>query len=318
MAPSDFAKRTRAAHKLSAPKPGSVKRVLVAADMAKDGVRECIRELIPWLEERVAEVELVRDVSAFVVQRASMSKAQAAQGAPDLVVVLGGDGAILGAVRAFAENPRPTIGINFGRVGFLASTPASDWREALSGVLSGEGVVEPRMRLEADVVTEAGAPTRAVALNEVLVTRGSAAGMLALSMNVDGDWVADYRADGLIVATPSGSTAHSLSAGGPILFPSMLGMIVTPVCPQGLSYRPIVLHPDSQVELRRLEPGDGDLQLAVDGQAFHPVRSGDVVRIRRHATLLPLIAWAKLDPYRRLRDRLGWNQNRYRADGDDA
>lgn len=316
MAQSEFAKRTRAAHKLSAPKAGSVQRVLVAADLAKQGVRECNRELTPWLEERVQHVELVGDVSAFVEQRAAMTRAQADANVPDLVVVLGGDGAILGAVRAFADNPRPTIGINFGRVGFLASTPASDWREALSGVLAGEGVVEPRMRLEAELVAKDGVRTRAIALNEVLVARGAAPGMLSLAVSVDGDWVADYRADGLIVATPSGSTAHSLSAGGPILFPSMLGLIVTPVCPQGLSYRPIVLHPDSRLELRLTE-SSGEILVAVDGQAFLPLVEGDLIQVRRHAQQYPLIAWARLDPYRRLRDRLGWNQTRYREDTPD-
>jgi NAD+ kinase len=315
MAPSEFAKRARAAKQPGAPKAGATRRVLVAADMAKDGVRECERELVPWLRERVADVELVDDISAFVTRRAALSRAAAEAHLPDLVVVLGGDGAILGAVRAFAEAPRPTMGINFGRVGFLASTPESDWREALGGVLAGEGILEPRMRLEAEIVSSNGDRTHAIALNEVLVARGAPPGMLSLAVSVDGDWVADYRADGLILATPSGSTAHSLSAGGPILFPSMLGLIVTPVCPQGLSYRPIVLHPDSRIELR-VKEATGETLVAVDGQAFHPLRDDDTVRVRRHPVAYPLLAWAKLDPYRRLRDRLGWNQTRYRGEID--
>jgi NAD+ kinase len=315
MASSEFAKRARATRQPGAPKAGGVKRVLVAADMAKDGVRECQRELLPWLRERVEKVELIEDISAFVAARAQLSKAASETDLPDLVVVLGGDGAILGAVRAFADAPRPTLGINFGRVGFLASTPESDWREALVGVLTGEGIVEPRMRLEAQIVSPDGSHMRAVALNEVLLARGAAPGMLTISVAVDGDWVADYRADGLIFATPSGSTAHSLSAGGPILFPSMLGVIVTPMSPQGLSYRPIVLHPDSSIELQ-LKEASGSVLVAVDGQAFHPLHHDDIVRVRRHPIAYPLLAWAKLDPYRRLRDRLGWNQTRYRGDGE--
>ncbi len=313
MPPSEFAKRARAAKQPGAPAAGAVKRVLIAADMAKDGVRECARELVPWLRERVADVELVEDITTFVAHRTSLTRAQREVNLPDLVVVLGGDGAILGAVRGFSEWPRPTLGINFGRVGFLASTPESDWREALGGVLAGEGIVEPRMRLAAEIVNSSGARTRAIALNEVLVSRRAASGMLTLALSVDGDWVADYRADGLILATPSGSTAHSLSAGGPILFPSMLGLIVTPVCPQGLSYRPIVLHPDSTLELR-VKESSGGTQLAIDGQAFHDLADDDTVEVRRHPIGYPLLAWAKLDPYRRLRDRLGWNQTRYRDD----
>jgi NAD+ kinase len=305
--------RARAA-KLEAPRKGEVRHVLVAADLQKVGVRDFRAELLPWLRERVERVTLEGDVAALCRARAALTPEQASRDLPDLVVVLGGDGAILGAVRAFADHPVPTLGINFGRVGFLASTPASQWQDALSGVLAGEGVVEPRMRLEASLADGNGSAVRAVALNDVLVTRGTTQGMLVVGLSVWDQWVADYRADGLIVATPSGSTAHSLSAGGPILFPSMLGMIVTPICPQGLSYRPIVMHPDSRLEIV-VKESSGDTMLVVDGQAFHPLALGARVRIARHEIAYPLLAWAKLDPYRRLRDRLGWSEQRV-ADGE--
>lgn len=296
------------------PARGAVQTVLVACDLDKPDVRTLHNELVPWLRARVARVDLESDVRALVERRSALSLAESLAGAPDLLIVLGGDGAILGAVRAFASTPVPTLGINLGRVGFLASTPVSDWREALEGVLGGEGVLEPRMRLVARLGSGAQgkAGLEAIALNEVLVARGTAPGMLALGLSVGGKWVADYRADGLILATPSGSTAHSLSAGGPILFPSMLGMVVTPICPQGLSYRPIVLHPDSSVEVL-VKESSGDTLLALDGQAFHPMQVGDVVRIERHAQAYPLLSWSKLDAYRRLRDRLGWSETRYRS-----
>ena len=298
----------------SVPGRGAVRSVLVACDPDKPDVRTLLDELVPWLRSRVGHVELESDVRALVERRSTLSLAASLEGLPDLLLVLGGDGAILGAVRAFASTPVPTLGINFGRVGFLASTPVSHWREALEGVLSGEGVLEPRMRLVArlgDGASRKGG-LEAIALNEVLVARGTAPGMLTLGLSVGGEWVADYRADGLILATPSGSTAHSLSAGGPILFPSMLGMVVTPICPQGLSYRPIVLHPDSSVEVL-VKESSGDTLLVLDGQAFHPMQVGEVVRIERHAQAYPLLAWSKLDAYRRLRDRLGWSETRYRS-----
>lgn len=294
---------------IAAPRAGAVRHVLVAADLAKRGVRDIRAELLPWLGERAERVELEGDIAALCAARAGLDADRGALDLPDLIVVLGGDGAILGAVRAFADHPVPTIGINFGRVGFLASTPASHWRDALSGVFAGEGVLEPRMRLETRLADEHGRESRAIALNDALVTRTAAQGMLSLSLSVDGGWVADYRADGLIVATPSGSTAHTLSAGGPILFPSMLGLIVTPICPQGLSYRPIVMHPDSRLEIV-VKESTGPTLLVVDGQAVHPLAIGSRVRLERHALAYPLLAWAKLDPYRRLRDRLGWNEQR--------
>ncbi|NUP96155.1 MAG: NAD(+)/NADH kinase [Planctomycetaceae bacterium] len=301
--------------KLAAPGKGEVHSVLIAADPDKAGVRELLAELVPWLRQRVDKVETAEDVRALVERRSALSRKASLHDLPDLMIVLGGDGAILGAVRAFSATPVPTLGINFGRVGFLASTPVSHWRDALDGVLAGEGVLEPRLRLVAHLEASSGGESdgvEAIALNEILVARGTAPGMLALGLSVGGEFVADYRADGLIVATPSGSTAHSLSAGGPILFPSMLAMVVTPICPQGLSYRPIVLHPDSAVEIL-VKESSGDTLLVLDGQAFHPMRVGQVVRIERHTVAYPLLAWSKLDPYRRLRDRLGWNETRYRA-----
>jgi NAD+ kinase len=285
--------------------------VLVLADRSKSGVREAQRELEPWLAERVEAVASEGDLPAFSAARAALSPEEAARDLPDLVVVLGGDGAILGAVRAFAEAPVPTLGINFGRVGFLASTPATQWRQVLEGVLAGGGVLEPRMRLEARL-QRAGAPdVRTLCLNDVVASRGPHQGMLTVGLSVGGEWVADYRADGLIVATPSGSTAHSLSAGGPILVPSMQALIVTPIAPQGLSYRPIVLHPDSRLEIVAKESSN-DTLVVIDGQAFHPMLEGELVRVDRHPVAYPLLAWAQLDPYRRLRERLGWNQTRYR------
>jgi NAD+ kinase len=297
-----------------APGPGEIARVLVVADLHKPGVREFGWQLLPWLESRVARVELQGDVRAFVQARTGQVKptdggALEPDLLPDLVVVLGGDGAILAAVRAFADHPVPTVGINFGRVGFLASTPVSHWEEVLAGILAGQGVLEPRMRLAARQIPRelgGGEPVRAVALNDVVVQRGMTQGMMTLALHVDGEWVTDYRADGLILATPSGSTAHSLSAGGPILFPSMLGLVVTPICPQGLSYRPLVLHPDSKLEIN-VRASAGLTTLVIDGQGFYPMRQGDSVQLARHPVPYPLLAWAALDPYRRLRERLGWS-----------
>lgn len=276
----------------------AIQRVLVVADHEKAGVREFERELVPWLEARGLELSIEGDAR-------ELARRGAAGARPDLVIVLGGDGAILGAVRAFAEAPVPTLGINFGRVGFLASVPSGQWRDALEEVLAGRGIVEPRMRLEARLASGT-SQLRAVALNDAVVARGATQGMLTLSFSVDGSWMTDYRADGLILATASGSTAHSLSAGGPVLYPSMEAIVVTPICPQGLAYRPIVLHPESRIEVAVRATG-GLVTLALDGQGYFPVRQGERVAIARHPEPYPLLTWSGLDPYRRLRERLGWS-----------
>jgi len=253
-------------------------------------------EIARWLSERGLAVEAQPDARAFCQARSAGRRGAV----PDLLIVLGGDGALLGAVRAFAGEPTPTLGINFGRVGFLASTTAGHWTETLEAVLAGRGRLEPRMRLSAEVGGQS-----AVALNDVVVQRGLHQGMLTCALRVGADWVTNYRADGLIVATPSGSTAYSLSAGGPILLPSMDAFVVTPISPQGLSNRPLVLDPAATLSLS-VSQVEGPVTLVVDGQERLELDEGVTVTVRRHPEAWPLYAMEGLDPYRRLRERLGW------------
>ena len=163
------------------------------------------------------------------------------------------------------------------------------------------------MMLEAEVHLAGGGqgPQRAVALNDLVVSRGSAEGLVTVRLSVEGELVGDYRADGLIFATPSGSTAYSLAAGGPIMAPHMQGIVVTPVAPHSLSGRAIVLHPDSLLEARMVE-APGGVALSVDGHAFRPHGEWDRLSVRRHRNTYPLLAPQDSDPWRRLRERLGW------------
>jgi NAD+ kinase len=279
--------------------PAAIARVLVLADGSKPSVRELLQHLRAWLQKRVA-VQVADDVRAF----ADLPAAQRGP-RPDLVVVLGGDGTILAAVRAFADAPVPTLGINFGRVGFLTSAEAAQWEGVLEGILGGAQQLEPRMRLSAELHPHGKAPVRVIALNDIVLTRGAFQGMLELSLSAGGRWVTDYRADGLIVATPSGSTAYSLAAGGPVLSPTLEALVVTPICPHSLSHRPIVLEPGAELVLE-LKRSSGIATLVVDGQGFYPVQQGEEVRLVRHPVPFPLLVQPGLDPYRRLRDRLGW------------
>lgn len=281
---------------------GAPERVQVLANFAKASVRQLSTELVPWLEERVAHVALATDIEAFARARDRGERGPR----PDLVVVLGGDGALLGAVRAFERDPVPTLGIHLGRVGFLASTVAQRWREALEAALAGEAVLEQRLRLEGEWLA-GGVAQHAVALNELCVQRSSQQGMLHASLSIGGTWVSEYRADGLLVATPSGSTAYSLSAGGPILEPSVAAFVVTAISPQALAMRPLVVHADDVLSIAVSEAG-ADATLAVDGQTFHPLEPGQELRLARHPVPYPLLSMPDLDPYRRLRERLGWGR----------
>lgn len=276
--------------------PPRIRRVAILADAHKSGVVELAAELTAWLADRRVQTQVLHDPRAW--EREAAPRA-------DLVVVLGGDGSILSAARAYAARPVPIVGVNFGRVGFLASVEASQWREALEDVLAGRARVEERTRLEVEFRDEHGRKQRAVALNDAVLTRGAFQGMLEVALKVGDDWVTNYRADGLVVSTPSGSTAYSLAAGGPILAPELKAFVVTPVSPQALSHRPIVL---AGAETLRLEitRATGTTTLVLDGQGFHPLREGDAVVMRAHKRAYPLLSPRSFDPYRRLRERLGW------------
>jgi hypothetical protein len=171
------------------PAAGTVESILVLADSEKDRVRDLLVELGEWLGERVDEVRVEGDVRAFCEQRDAARDAGRDAPQPDLVIVLGGDGAMLGAVRAFRDAPVPTLGINFGRLGFLAATPATRWRDVLEGVLGGHGIVDPRMRFAAEVERPGGEVTTAIGLNDVVVSRSAETGMFTASLEVGGDWV---------------------------------------------------------------------------------------------------------------------------------
>lgn len=286
---------------MSAPR---IKSVDVLVHVGKAGAVELAPSLEAWLCERVETVRIHRELGAFARHGAELHSGESQLVAPDLVIVLGGDGALLGAVRAFAESPVPTLGINFGQVGFLASTPASRWEETLLSVLEGHAATEPRLRLELELPTDQGR-VRHVALNDVVLSRSPEQSMLRAALWVGEDWVTDYRADGLIFATPSGSTAYALSAGGPILGPSLEAILVTPICSQSLANRPIVLEP--QVELGvEMVGGTGPTEVVVDGRRVGRLEANKRLRIVRHPVPYPIVALPSLDPYRRWRERLGW------------
>lgn len=283
---------------------GAVSRALVLADEAKAQVGAALPEVVAFLEGHGVSVEAQHDVRALArLERKDLGAP------PDLVVVLGGDGSVLTAVQLFEDRPVPTIGINFGRVGFLASVEASRWREGLLEVLQGKSVVEPRMRLAARLERADGTAAGAwVALNDVVLSRGSAPSMVSVRLFDGRVRVADYRADGLIFATPSGSTAYSLAAGGPILAPSMAAIVVTPISAHALSHRPLVMGAEHELGAQ-LVRSNGPATLVVDGREGLDVLEGDRVLVGPGPAPYPLLTLSGLDPWRRLRDRLGWRGN---------
>jgi len=270
------------------PAGGKIRSVLLLADGQKTRVQEALGEVESFLESRGVAVSVHPDVRGLRGSGEAVSGAEV-----DLVVVLGGDGSVLTAANAFHAKPVPTIGINFGRVGFLASLEVSAWREH-------------RMRLEARV-RRAGQEEPAVmcAMNDVVISRGEAPKMAAFRLSSAGRDVSSYRADGLICSTPSGSTAYSLAAGGPILDPALRAMVVTPISAHALAMRPLVLDPSAELEVAVID-SPSPVSLDVDGRRMASLASGDAVLLGAAREPYPLLTIPSFDPWQRLRDRLGW------------
>jgi NAD+ kinase len=222
----------------------------------------------------------------------------------DLIVVLGGDGTLLSVARR-ARAAVPILGVNMGELGFLTEVAESEALHMLRRVLEGHFEIDRRMTLAATLERGARALQRFRALNDVVVSNGALARIVRCAVSVDGLPFTSYRADGLIVATPTGSTAYSLSVGGPIVEPTVEVLLVSPISPHTLSNRPVVLRPQAVVRIE-IEPGQQDAILTVDGQEGTPLAGGDVVVVRRGREPVSLVSSPDRTHYDVLRSKLGW------------
>ena len=223
----------------------------------------------------------------------------------DVAIVLGGDGTMLGIARELAPFRVPLIGINHGRLGFMTDIALDQVAEVLVPMLRGAYETDRRMLLDAEVRRHDRVVHHAVALNDVVVSRGVAGGMVEYTVRVDGVTMYNQRADGVIVSTPTGSTAYALSADGPILYPSLAGLLLVPVAPQTLSNRPIVLADDVVVEIEITDVRDASAHF--DMQTYSHLAPGDVVRVKRAADVVTLLHPVGYNFFATLRQKLHWS-----------
>jgi len=223
----------------------------------------------------------------------------------DVAVVLGGDGTLLGIARDLSRHGIPLIGINHGRLGFMTDIALDQVPEVLSAMLDGRYETDRRALLEAQILRAGKAVFQARAVNDVVVSRGSTGGMVEFTVRVDGVTIYNQRADGLILATPTGSTAYALSANGPILHPSLAGQVLVPVAPQTLSNRPIALPDDAVVEIEITDVRDAAAHF--DMQSFSLLAPGDIVRSQRSADHIALLHPVGYNYFETLRQKLHWN-----------
>jgi NAD+ kinase len=237
---------------------------------------EVARRIDKWLAERGVTVLLDAEAGRWLHREGFARSFVAAQA--DLLVVLGGDGTLLSVAREAGTRPVPILGVNLGSLGFLAEVAPDELQGALEAALAGEHRLVRRLRFEVRVEREGEPIYETLALNDVVLTRGGVSRMLDIETWTDGSPMATYRGDGLIVATPTGSTAYSLSAGGPILLPGIDAFVITPICPHTLTQRPVVLPRSCRVEMR-VFPREGEAQLDVDGRGSGSLRRGDRVLV---------------------------------------
>ncbi len=267
--------------------------ILIVAHRAKPGVAAVLDELTPWIESR-----------AIIAAVAEVAELPDKLGAGDatLCVVIGGDGSILAAARALADSPIPLMGVNMGKLGFLAEFSVDEFREQFDAALAGELSLSRRLMLE----VECGG-TITPAANDVTITSGAPFRMIELEVAHDADRIARYHGDGLIVATPSGSTGHNLSAGGAILHPTVEAVAINPLAPHTLSLRPVVVSADGEITIQLHDTNDGT-SLLIDGQIVQPLAAGARVTIRPLPGRLGLLANPARPYFKTLAEKLHWGR----------
>jgi NAD+ kinase len=269
-------------------------------------------EAAEWLTTRGASVVVARDDAAVTAtgSRWPMSPRETIAKDVDAVVAFGGDGTLLAAASAVVHSGAdiPVLGVHLGHLGFLTEVRRPELVEALATIVEGRTWTETRLLLEGHVERAGGILTTRYALNDVVITRGGLSRMLELDVTVNGEHVCHVRADGLIVATATGSTAYNLSAGGPVTHPAVDAILLTPIAPHTLTNRPIVLPASADIVLRpRLEGIPADIVATFDGQFGAPLVSGDAVVIRRAERVLRLLRTTTRTHFDMLREKLHWN-----------
>lgn len=282
-----------------------MKKIGIICKKGRPEPEEILRDFIPWLRERNVEAYLEDALaSAFGVKGCSLEEMPSLV---DIVIVFGGDGTMLSAARLVAKKGLPLLGINLGGLGFITEVRREELHEAVESILNDECPSEERIMLTARHVREGKTIGELTALNDVVIEKGPLAKIIDLEASVDGQHVTLLKADGIIVSTPTGSTAYSLSAGGPILYPTLSSIVLTPICPHTLTNRPIVLRDDMKVGIRLTSRSDGVL-LTYDGLVGATLMQGDIVEIEKSPYKATFLMPCGRNHFLVLRTKLKWGE----------
>jgi NAD+ kinase len=283
----------------------SPKTVGLIAHTGKPGAAELVTQLRTEFERAGVAVELEHDSAALIGLAKGHSIAELGEAA-DLLVVLGGDGTILHVVSSLDDVVKPVFGINIGSLGFLTCLNSSAYAEAIESIVSGKFAFSDRVLLSVEIERDGKRTEPVLALNDAVISRGEVSRLIRLRTRVNGEPLTEFNADGLVIATPTGSTAYSLSAGGPIIAPHSGVFVITPICPHVLTNRSLILDDSSTIEVEPSEP-EYPSYLTVDGRSPVLLEFTSVVRIRRSEKILPLAVLPQTSFFSVLRQKLKWS-----------
>jgi NAD+ kinase len=282
-------------------------RVAIVCKPQKEELARLLPELIAWLRQHGYEPLLDIEGGQYTSDAPAVNRADLPSWEPGLVIVLGGDGTLLSVARIFAGSGTPILSVNLGFLGFLTEVRLADLYSTLESWCDGCHSIDARVMLHAALWREGAIHSTYEALNDVVVTKGDIARMGEFAVELDGKSVARFRADGVIVSTPTGSTAYTLAANGPILTPDVDAMVVTPICPHLLTLRPIVVRGDAFLTVR-VEGIPNQALLTVDGQKAVILELGDEVRCQRSSCTVNLIRMSESGFFEALRSKLSWGE----------
>ncbi|MFW6147402.1 MAG: NAD(+)/NADH kinase [Thermodesulfobacteriota bacterium] len=270
--------------------------------------RECSR-LKEWLEGKGIAV-YTEEMSARTTSSKYTEEQTSIPDSVDWVAVFGGDGTLLGAARKVGRYGLPIVGINLGSLGFLTEIPVTRLYQDMERLIAGEIDIETRLMLQAKVVRDGKELSRLSALNDVVINKGALARIIELGVSIDDRFLTTFRADGLIIATPTGSTGHNLSAGGPIVYPALEALLVNPICPFTLTHRPIIIPATSIIEIRINKPSE-EVLITFDGQVGFDLLDNDRIIISKSEKKLRLIKSPTQDYFDILRTKLKWGESSF-------
>jgi NAD+ kinase len=283
-----------------------MKSAAIISKPSKPELAGILPELLVWFRHRGYQLYLDQETAAYTNGEEGLSRPAIGERRPDFALVLGGDGTLLSAARAVSHEGVPILAVNLGSLGFLTEVPLGEMYSTLEAVDAGQCPSEERAVLDCSLIRDGKCLAHHFALNDAVVNKSAISRLLDFDLLIDGNFVFNCKADGVIITTPTGSTAYSLAAGGPVLMPSVTSFVVTPVCPHSLTHRPLVVTDKAQIELL-VETGGEAAFLSIDGQVGVPVKQGDRVLCHRASHTVRLLR-VKKTFFDVLRNKLKWGQ----------